>query len=292
MRKNLFFLVFITVCISLSCEKEVSLDFDHTVRLCLNSILNPDSTMTASLTFSKSLDNSGNIKAAINGNITLYENDSVLGQFEEKGNGKYVLGRKPREGETYMIIAEVEGFHPVSAETTVPRRPEIEYSREITGYAGTDSAMAIFNLNVKLKDKPGTDNYWIYEKWVINGIRYGGSAREINAPFLDDFNKVTDSDSKYGYTLSFGVRLSDEGYDGKILEFVIPDFYEETDRRYTESVGFINADKHYDKYLKTSVINRMKETSELPFFEPVQIHSNINGGYGIFGSCAVTEIKP
>ncbi|MFW5757030.1 MAG: DUF4249 family protein [Tangfeifania sp.] len=28
----------------------------------------------------------------------------------------------------------------------------------------------------------------------------------------------------------------------------------------------------------------------MPFFEPVQIYSNIENGYGIFGSCAITTI--
>jgi hypothetical protein len=35
----------------------------------------------------------------------------------------------------------------------------------------------------------------------------------------------------------------------------------------------------------------MNSEGELPFEEPVQIYSNIENGYGIFGACAITTIK-
>jgi len=98
-------------------------------------------------------------------------------------------------------------------------------------------------------------------------------------------------EAKYGFTLFLGVRLSDEGYDGQPMNFIVPDIIEATQFNYTEAVHILNADEHYNKYLKTTIINRIKETSDLPFFEPVQMYSNIKNGYGIFGSCTITSIK-
>ncbi|MCA1760714.1 MAG: DUF4249 domain-containing protein [Bacteroidales bacterium] len=34
----------------------------------------------------------------------------------------------------------------------------------------------------------------------------------------------------------------------------------------------------------------MNEGSDLPFSEPVQIYSNIENGFGIFGACAISTI--
>lgn len=291
MKRKSFLIVFVFWVLFSSCEQEVTLDFDNEPKLCLNCILNPDSVVSAKLTLSHSLNNSGNFETVDNGVLTLYEGEEMFGILEAKGNGRYVLNKKPVVGETYKIVAEAKSYAVVSSVTTIPDFPVIEYSKEITGHTSYDSTVAVYNLNVQLKDKTGKDNYWVYENWVVSGIRYGGVAREINAPFLDDFNKEIDTEAKYGFTLFLGVRLSDEGYDGQSMDFIISDFAEATQYTYTEAVHFLNADEHYDKYLKTTILNRIKETSDLPFFEPVQMYSNIQNGYGIFGSCAITSVK-
>lgn len=274
-----------------SCEQEVILDFDNEPKLSLNCILNPDSVVSAKLTLSHNLDNSGSFETVDTGVLTLYEENEIFGILEAKGNGRYILNKKPAEGKTYKIVAEAGNYTTISATTAIPDYPVIEYSKEFTGHTSYDSTRAVFNMNIQIKDKPGKDNYWIYQNWVVSGVKYGGVSREINAPFVDEFNKTIDTEAKYGFTLFLGVRLSDEGYDGQSMDFVIPDFVEATKYTFTEAVHILNADEHYDKYLKTSILNRIKETSDLPFFEPVQMYSNIQNGYGIFGSCAVTRIQ-
>jgi hypothetical protein len=275
----------------ISCEQEVFFSFEHEPRLCLNAILNPDSIIKVRLTSSHSLENISNFNPVTDGNINIYEEDQLFGILVYNEDGNYVLNKKPVEGKLYTVTAEVKNYRAISGKTLIPVKPDIKYSKVVTGYVEYDSTLATYNLQVQINDRPGRDNYWITSNWVVHGVRYGGSVRTFNAPFLDGFNKTYDSEAKYGFTIFLGVRLSDEGYDGKPMEFVIPDYVENTARRYTEAVYFLNADEHYDKYIKTSIINRMKETSDVPFFEPVQIHSNIKNGYGIFGSCAITTIK-
>ncbi len=291
MIRKVFILNLLVVLLFVSCEKEVKFGFEHQPKLNLICILNPDSTVTANLTLSKSLDSPARIKSVDNAVVTLYEEDNIFGALERKGNGQYGLDKKPREGKKYKITAEAKDYSPVFAETTVPNRPVIQYTKEITGYLESDNGRALFDLHVKIEDKPGKDNYWVYESWVVNRRRYAGVNKVINTPYLDSFNKRIDTDSKYGYTLFLGIRLSDEGYDGQLMEFTIADFTEGTEKSHTEAVYFLNTEEYYDKYIKTSIINRMKETSELPFFEPVQIYSNVKGGYGIFGAGAITKIK-
>lgn len=274
-----------------SCEQDVILDFNKESQLCLNCILNPDSLVSASLTLSHSLDNSGSFEAVDNGTLTLYEGDELFGTLEAKGNGHYILSKKPVVGKTYKIVAVAKDYTTISGTTTIPGFPVVEYSKTITGHTSYDSTLAVYDLNVRIKDKPGKDSYWVYENWVVNEKRYGGVSHEINAPFLDDFNKTIDTEARYGFTLFLGVRLSDEGYDGQSMDFIVPGFAEVTKDTYTEAVHILSADEHYNKYLKTTIINRIKETSDLPFFEPVQMYSNIKNGYGIFGSCAITSIK-
>jgi hypothetical protein len=141
---------------------------------------------------------------------------------------------------------------------------------------------------VKIVDKSGKDYYWLYGSWKVGGVIYSGGCHTINAPFVDVFNRSIDLEAKYGFTHFLQIRISDEGYDGQVLSFIIPDFVERDE--YTAQ-HFLNADEHYDKYIKTTIINKMKEDSEFPFYEPIQIYSNIENGYGIFGSCAITSVK-
>ncbi len=281
------FLLILTVLIFSSCEKEVTFNFEHEPRLCLNCILNPDSTITANLTLSKKLDKSNNFVPVENATIDLYEEDVLLGKLQEVGNGNYKLMKKPVKGKKYDIIVDVSGYKRVSATTTVPVAPEISYSKDTTGHSNYNDRI-LYNLNVEIIDKPGKDYYWLYGSWKVGGVIYGGGCRTINAPFVDVFNRNIDLEAKYGFTHFLQIRISDEGYDGQVLSFIIPDFVERDE--YTAQ-HFLNADEHYDKYIKTTIINKMKEDSELPFYEPIQIYSNIENGYGIFGSCAITTVK-
>jgi hypothetical protein len=269
-----------------SCEKEVTLNFEHEPQLCLTSILNPDSIINARLTLSQALNNTNILVPVKNATINLFEENSFVGQLKETENGYYYLELKPKSGKKYNIVVETDEHKTLSAATTIPYSPKILYQKDTIGY--TDYLhWAIFNMDVKLFDKIGEDYYWLYETLTLKGRNYGGGCREINAPFVDDFNRTFDPDYDYGYTHFLQIRLTDENFDGQILEFTIPEFL---NRDEFQAQYFLSADKHYDKYIKTTLINRMEETSELPFYEPIQVYSNIENGYGIFGSCAITTI--
>ncbi len=282
-----------------SCEKEVTLNLSHEPTLCLNCILNPDSMISASLSISKALNASGDFESVNNASVLLYEDGSLFGELQRTGNGNYRLNKKPSVSKNYKIVAQAPGYTSVTATTIVPRFPEVATTRDTTaeelnpqGIHSTYSYI-VFDLNVQLFDKPGADNYWLYSSWIVNDRRYGGGCHPINAPFVDTFNRIIDSEEKYGFRHFLQIRIFDEGYDGETLAFTIPDFV-----KYSAEVNnelgyqyFLNADEHYDKYIKTTIMNRMKETSELPFYEPIQIYSNIENGYGIFGSCAITAVK-
>ena len=109
----------------------------------------------------------------------------------------------------------------------------------------------------------------------------------LNAPFADTFNRRYETEEKYGFVHYYQIRLSDERYDGQVLDFIIPDLVPTNQYR---AKHILNASEHYDKYIKTSILSRLNESSDLPFSEPVQIYSNIENGFGIFGACAISTI--
>lgn len=286
MRGRIFFNSILLVLLA-SCVQDVSFEFEHESKLCLNCILNPDSLIETSLTLSHSLSNTSNFETVNNAIIQLFENDTLKGELNFISNGKYVLNQKPVSGKNYKIVAKSPDYKQITAYTTVPEKPIIKYTKDTTSII-ENLNVPVFDLNVQLFDPQGKNYYWLYSTYIVGGVKYGGNCKEINAPFVDHFNRFIDSDSKYGFSHFMQIRISDEGYDAQVLEFTIPDNVVYLDYK---AQHFLNVDEHYDKYIKTTIVNRMKETSELPFYEPVQIYTNVENGYGIFGSCANTTIE-
>ncbi len=272
-----------------SCEKEVFLDFDHQTALCLNCILNPAKTIEANLTLSRSINETGEFMPVNDATIELYENDSLMGQFTQGNNGIYTFKQKPVSGKHYKISVKAESFNTLTAESTVPYIPSIKHEK--TNYVDYGNSLTRYDLKVELNDQPGANYYWLYSTSSVNDRKYGGGNYPMIAPFVDDFNKEYDNEAKFGFTYFMQIRLSDEGYDGQAMKFTIPDIPVMDNKKRMADYHFLSTDENYDKYIKTTIINRMKEQSDLPFYEPVQIYSNIENGTGIFGSCAVFSVK-
>ena len=287
MKFKTFFIVLLIPAIFLSCEEEVYFSFEHEPRLCLNCILNPDSTViTASLSLSKKMDTINEIKTINDAEILLYEEGNLFGRFLHTEDGKYKLNKVPVAGKMYRITVESEEYGNVSASTIVPNKPEITWSKDTVGY--DEYNLLRYNLNVKIHDKQGKDYYWLYSTGIVNGVKGGGGGGVVlNAPFADTFNRRYEIEEKYGFMHYYQIRLSDEGYDGQVLDFIIPDLVPTNQYR---AKHILNASEHYDKYIKTSILYRLNEDADLPFNEPVQIYSNIENGFGIFGACVISTI--
>jgi hypothetical protein len=261
------FLVFLFA----SCEKEVTIDFNQEPKLCLNCILNPDSIVRARLTLSRGIETNYDFETIDNATILLFKDEELLGELNSENNGNYSLNMKPFSDSTYRIEVLHPDFSQLTASTKVPEPPSVTYSYEIIDY-GQQGSIYRINAFFDIHDQKDIANYY----WL--------APFDTNAPFIDDFNRSLDTDSKYGYVYDYYMRISDEGYDGKVLSLNTLTIKDKT--RY-----FWATDSHYDKYLKSSLKVQLNKEGELPFHEPVQIYSNIENGYGIFGSSATTTIE-
>jgi hypothetical protein len=266
----------------------VFLEFNHEPKPCLNCILNPEKTIEATLSLSRNIGDTSSFIPINNAIVELYENDVFLSRLSFSSNGKYALNKKPEVGKQYKILVTIEGFKTLTATTKIPQAPEIAYEK--TNYRKADYDQPQYDMNVELFDQPGKHSYWLYITSTVNGLNHGGGCIPVNAPFVDNFNREIDIEAELGFTFFLQMRISDEGFDGEILKFTIQGIRVMNEKQHSDQ-HFLGADEHYDKYIKTTLINRMKEVSDLPFYEPVQIYSNIENGYGIFGSCAITTIK-
>lgn len=254
-----------------SCEKEVKLDFNHQPALCLNCILSPDSLVNARLTISRNIANNYEFDFIDDATIILFEEDQWTDTLTSAGAGKYRLNIKPKLNTRYRIVVMHDNYKDLSATTIIPSYPHIIYNPDTIEYS-EQGEFYIINAFFDIHDEKDIVNYY----WM--------DAFKTNAPFIDDFSRSIDTDSEYGFVYNYFMRIEDVGYDGEILSLKAAKTATGVKR------PFWAADTHYDKYLKSSLKARINNEGELPFREPVQIYTNIENGYGIFGSCAVTTI--
>jgi len=275
----------------ISCERDVELPYNYPPTLCFNCILNPDSIITASLTNVRNIDTINTFVRVNNATIVLTEDGVELEHLSFLGKGKYKLNYKPKSQKKYTVTVTHPDYPTLTAETIVPVAPVVSHSVDtIEPVQNPYDPYIITNINFAIADKIGLDRYWYYvlsRNRNVSGLR--SVHHNIYAPFFDDFNRYVDADNSFSY--SYYIRIKDEGYDGQVLKFTQNNVGKKLDGIYISLFYFLTADKHYDKYIKSTVKDRVNKEEDFSFIEPVQIYTNIENGYGIFGSCAIALIK-
>ncbi|WP_430973458.1 DUF4249 domain-containing protein [Sunxiuqinia rutila] len=273
-----------------SCEKEVDLNLTVTEeQYALNSILEAGrDTIFLSATKVIPLSNTYVRIPISEATISLYRNDKKLGNMQHVDDGNYIFIHSVQAGDTYQLQAAIAN-KTLSAKTTVPPITEISYKVDTAKYiTGPDGYLVTFK-NIFIHDLPGLDQYWFYNlvKDRQGDLRKSTKIRATGV-VLDHFNREFDPHGDLSEYLSdfdfyYALRIEDAGLDGKQLDFTI--------RGGEKSMNIVShVDKHYDKYLKSVVSQKMIEDGELSIIEPIQIYSNITNGYGIFGSEAKTIV--
>ena len=269
-----------------SCEKDLNTKVVISPKLCFNCILNPDSLIHGSLSLSQSISEDKTLVKIDHATIELKKDGQLIGTMQNTGNGIYRLNIKPSSGSFYEISINAEGFPLLHASTTVPEKPPVSYRLDNKEYQdhGLYSFFYTYRVTYTIQDKPGANRYWHYKMRYINSNGFYWLFFDINSTIIDDFNKVTDSSQRYGYYYRDYLRINDIQADGKTLTF--------TDLSYDKDVVyFMDTDEHYDKYMKSTIKQRINDGDNLLFNEPVQIYTNFENGFGIFGSAAIISFK-
>jgi len=276
-----------------SCIKILNDDLaSKPTKLVLNAAISPDSALTVNLsrTFNVFEDESNkNLPFVDDAQIGVFENGNHLFDLQNLGYGYYIKDDfYPAVGETYSIEASFESYKKIQSSTMIPAKVPIvsfdtlsievedEYTGKETHYIG----------KLNYSDPGGTGNQYQLSCRVWYKDENG------NEIWYDQAIWVAESETML-FDNSYGSLLwSDKYTDGKDVEirFVFYNTYKynkslpaETEFiRFTFFFQSINHD--YYTYLKSLNMYYESGGSEDPFSEPVVIFSNIENGYGIFGS--------
>lgn len=259
---------------------------EHQSKLTFNCILNPDSLIKANLTETKGINDNDQFIPIGNANIKIFEDELLLGTMREQDNGNYIISQHPKKGKTYRVEIVTESFPFATAETTVPINTDIEYFIKID----EPDTYGRYPVEIAINDEVGENYYWYYSYFIYkrNNKKHAIASYSLYCPYFDDFNKKIEPEIEPGYYYPYMVRIKDIQNDGGVLSWKTN--IRNDDKRDTYHI-VLEVDEHYDKYLKTSIQMWMQESQTIQLNEPVPIYSNVENGYGIFGSNVVSFLK-
>lgn len=287
--KKLLFLILALV--SISCLKEIDVKFPEEQRqLVLNCILEEGKPIRATLSETVPIEDSNNPPYLNGAKITLFENGievDVLNvcEVDTFANGSlkynYCSNHTVVSGFTYTLTADYLDREQVKAKTTIPFAAES--FQVVTNPENDFSAGALF-FNISFKDNPAQENYYrlrVYLKDQFRGNQY--LEFENNNPFVNLYGSSAIISLPTDNSVGIEAYITDEFFNGNTFSFdtKINAFtnIQEDDELVFELQSL---SKSYYDYLITSTINRT--VGDNPFAEPVRVLSNVENGFGIFGS--------
>lgn len=200
---------------------------------------------------------------------------------------------KPQPGNEYLIKVKRPGFPDATAVTVIPRMVKIE--RVDTSRIRTVHSVFRMNCSLEFNDPPGEKNYYLVNmiRASILKPRKGYMAFNCNDPIIEE---ELGSNSMAGEVLKYGYAFSDKLIEGKKynlgISFSIQPYWDNPlnpnpRNSYIYYFRLISITEDFYRFIHT--LNLFNETYMNPLAEPVMVHSNVTGGYGIFSGAAVAS---
>lgn len=203
----------------------------------------------------------------------------------------------PREGDQITLKVSAPGFKSVTAQTSVPKNEELTilethliYDKNpfsLTEWVDTGGADTLMQITAKIIDPPGKKNYY---RLKIRSIAHSFSIPDGKLYYImSDIYSSADvifkderlMDRYRGWEAGFSNIFDDSLFDGEEYEFTV-----ETRKRFGQNsyvvVELQSITQELYNYLKSTMLYRI--TDQDSYTELIHIYSNIENGYGIFGS--------
>jgi len=297
--RSVFFIAFaFSVVLLFSCTKEVKMKLPaHEPKIVLNCIFSTDSNIEVFLHKSSGIFENHNpwIQNAI---VKLYENNIFVEQLNHEQMGLYVSDIIANESSEYKIEVFCDGFDMVKSNDFAPKKPvliDAVYRDSI--YFDAEDKYPVSQLKITIIDNPNMSNF--YEvKLQTKGKPTGSSYSEINdVNFRKNADPVLLNENMFDYYPKT-ILFSDKLFNGKTHTINIDyrgtihinnGIYQPYD--YELIVHVRSVSENYFNYKKTLYKHLFNQESNVwdGSGDPIQMYSNISGGYGIFS--AYSEIK-
>ena len=318
-------IILLSAALFAACEKQIDIDIeDQEPKVVVMAQNEADNPLSVKLTYSRPTfstfyvyNGEDYFKKITNATVTLTVNGGASEQATHN-DGTYTFAHIPQAGEELSLSINVPGEEPVTATATVPQRPNISnfdtsFANQGYDYYTILQASVSFTLN----DPAATEDFYSVRLRETDTVIY--ISRDDNGNIISQdtavdsyyrFFECTDyllvnntsidiEDPTVARTYSGTEMLfSDATINGMSHNMKLVGQY----NRYWEEKASDTTIVRYgltlevksltrDLYLYRQTMNSYDNDELLNFFsEPVQIHSNIDGGIGIFGVSSKTSV--
>jgi hypothetical protein len=276
------------------CETVVDVPLpDHDSQLVVNDLFTTDSLWRVSVTRSRGIKEArGGFPPVTNATVELLEGDRVIDTLaldERAGSKPFYRStdrERPQPATEYTLRVSAPGFETAEATGRAPAPVPFGVSRD--GMPGPGP-----QFELVITDTEGRGNYYalfLYEKIFVDGQFIG--TRQLtfrsSSPLLKE-NVQENLDERTTETYRSAL-FSDATFRGetRAVSFQLHRFgdYSSTEESRPFVVLASLSEASYE-YQRTAAL--ADDTQENPFAEPVQVHSNVRGGLGIFAGATYVE---
>ncbi len=229
--------------------------------------------------------------------VTAFEEGERQGQLRLDSLNQYSTRQfTPEPGREYTVRVSAPEMDTVEATDRVPRMPQVRLETEKTsGLVPNDYNRA---LQFTIDDPPNTDNYY-HIRLQKNGYSRDSTSIDTtgvtdvrfqtrNRPILDEMEQVLENNGQYYYgrdatftdVLFGGTRHTLRLLVGDGQGIYLPDREEGDGYPRVEYILYVSVLSE-DAYQFDRTKRIFEQADGNPFAEPVDIHSNVEGGYGV-----------
>ena len=279
-----------------ACETTEKID-DFPLRpskLVVNSYLIPDQPWQFQLSKSLSVLDNAEIKLIDSASIRIFEDQTLIGTIDRPDvDGWYHWDQhQPVSGKTYSIEVTSPYFEAIlSATETVPYPVSIDHTnliiKDSTFYEWTDYYGRTYyggnvdgTFEIRFQDPAGVENYYDLSIFYMDSVYQDEDSTDLEIYARDLFLTSEEASILDGSEGGHNLLIRDEFIDGQLVELKI-DFNDYNARR--KKVYFIKFNSLSENSFRYKQTNAAYlDAVNDPFAEPVQVHCNIENGYGIF----------
>lgn len=285
-----------SVLLMISCEKEIQMRIEDSPKtLVVNTLAEAGKSWDVEVSTSKPILGTEDI-SLVNDATVLVTAHGQTYTLTNQGSGRYsIAGGVIEEGAEYSLSVTHPDYPPVSAVCTIPLKIPI-LSAEIVGSTKEDYLLE-YVLRIRFADPKGKNYYRfsISRTEIIVGYKSDSLGYIIDTLPTDTSYSTTNVPYRFGLSSPYKDQnadcFPDELFDGTETAIDI-----NIEQQWFTGFGNYNQPVHiqlenltpdYYRYLLTQ--SAYSAAYGDPFAQPVHLHNNIAGGYGIFAGQTLSD---
>ncbi|OFY47548.1 MAG: hypothetical protein A2X22_06040 [Bacteroidetes bacterium GWF2_49_14] len=269
----------------ISCELILDVEVpDADRKIVVNGLISPDQSVVVHLSKSLNVLEDDLFIPLIDADVQLLRNNDVLGKLVADSGGYYHLPEfMPLEGATYKLSVDYPGMTSVSAEAFIPSLVPI--SSWDTATIADEWGSEVLNLNIRFDDPDSEANlYGLAVSMTFREFDYmtmKPTGKWITQPafvYAGNDQFLQDESHYFGGKIYFDDKI----FNGqtKTMKVSLYEYQWTLSDTIKVDIQLEQVDKPFYKYVVSNEAYQAAHNN--PFAEPVQVFTNIIGGFGIF----------